>query len=796
MTSRDNALEARAMALAEEALALPEDQRAQAIIDKAGNDHALRDRALALLEGAADEDDVNPIPTGGGLELLTDHLQPEFIGRYRILGELGRGGMGAVYKGERNSGDFEHTAAIKVIRARGMSSSLVERFTLERQTLARMAHPNIARLYDGGTLEDGAPYIVMEYIDGAPIMDWMRDNGLDAGTRLKLFLSICDAVAYAHQNQIVHRDITPSNVLITRAGDVKLIDFGIAKPYSDAVDATNAPDSLASLSFTPGYAAPERARGVAANTLSDIYSLGKLLTTMLADAGKSEELDAICEKAASTSPEDRYSSVDALSEDIKRYASGAAVQAFNGGSAYHIGKFVNRNRLAVSFSMLAAVGLIAGLILTTTLYREADAANREAQARFNDVRQLANTMMFDIYDAIENVPGASEAEVMLAEAAQQYLDDLSTERSDETELQLETARGFTRLAKIQGSPTFGAQNKIADAKANYASAEQLLAPLSENEAAPTSVILALHDLYYNQADMALFTDHNTDAALVTISKDVTLLERELERQPEDKDLQLAHIAALSMKSLALARNLENEESLKVARLVRTRVNALAADFPDGKAIQRRAAISLNNVGRQLINMDLFSEAIPTYSEALAIVEELYAAEPDNETYIRDMAYTYWRRAHAHSRNNDGHASLKDFQDAYSYISILTESDPANRNHQSFAYVIKGESMLAYAKIEDYEKAEDIGRQYVTDSLAFAETYPDDKNAVRDAMIAYQNLISLYTQWPAPDKLCTILDQLNTHIGAMKAQGILSERDAAGMESYEAEKERCGLMTPR
>ena len=212
--------------------------------------------------------------TGGAFhETLDDTAVPEQIGAYKITGLIGRGGMGAVYRGERVSGDFDHDVAIKVVRPGAMSDKLIARFEAERQTLASLSHPNIARLFDGGTLESGAPYIVMEYIDGLPITDFADKNNAAKAERLALFKAVCSAVSHAHQNLIIHRDITPSNVLVDKGGQVKLIDFGIAKPFDEDAAVLDMEHSLASLSFTPGFAAPERSQGRGGE-----YAVGYLFT--------------------------------------------------------------------------------------------------------------------------------------------------------------------------------------------------------------------------------------------------------------------------------------------------------------------------------------------------------------------------------------------------------------------------------------------------------------------------------------------------------------------------------------
>ena len=205
------------------------------------------------------------------------------IGPYVIERELGVGGMGAVYLAYRGDEAFEKRVAIKLVRAALASPDAVERFKRERQILARLEHPNVARILDGGTTEDGLPYFVMEYIEGRPINAYCDAERLDTTRRLRLFLDLCSAVEYAHHNLIIHRDIKPGNILVAADGVPRLLDFGIAKLVDPVVgdEATRA----TSLSFTPWYASPEQVQGDPMSTATDVYSLGVLLYELLTGHG-------------------------------------------------------------------------------------------------------------------------------------------------------------------------------------------------------------------------------------------------------------------------------------------------------------------------------------------------------------------------------------------------------------------------------------------------------------------------------------------------------------------------------
>ncbi|MEL7447194.1 MAG: serine/threonine-protein kinase, partial [Pseudomonadota bacterium] len=252
MDRTDPAIEREAMAALEEALDLPSDERRDFVRSKPSLSQAVKDRATALLQSI--DAPVSSLLTGGASAELEDEAVPDQIGAYRILRLIGRGGMGNVYLGERAAQDFDHAVAIKVIKKRLINPHLIERFRAERQILADLNHPNIARLFDGGETEAGAPYFVMEFVDGVPLNQWIELASRSLEERIQVFLQICAAVETAHQRLIIHRDLTPPNILITPQNVVKIIDFGIARSEQSDHEGKDS-----SFGHTPGFAAPELA---------------------------------------------------------------------------------------------------------------------------------------------------------------------------------------------------------------------------------------------------------------------------------------------------------------------------------------------------------------------------------------------------------------------------------------------------------------------------------------------------------------------------------------------------------
>jgi tetratricopeptide (TPR) repeat protein len=385
-------------------------------------------------------------------------------GPYRLVRVLGRGGMGSVYLAERDDGEVEQRAAIKFLRFGGDGPGFRERFLRERQILATLNHPGIARLLDAGHTAEGQPYLVMEYVEGEPIDVYA--GRLDLPGRLNLFLQVCDAVSYAHRNLIVHRDLKPSNILVEASGHPKLLDFGIAKILDAAVDETQTRDCL----LTPGYASPEQVRGAANTTATDIYSLGAVLYKLLtgqsphaltrdakqdaptvpgAPSGNAvpnvpRDLDFITGKALREEPEERYSTVESLAEDVQAFLEFRPVRARAGDTWYRVRKFARRYWVPLAATAAVLASLAGGLYV----------ANRErlhAERRFRELRQLS-VKVFDLDKAIRNLPGSAGARQRLVTTSLEYLEGLRADARGDLDLAQEMADDYWRVARVQGVP--------------------------------------------------------------------------------------------------------------------------------------------------------------------------------------------------------------------------------------------------------------------------------------------------------------------------------------------------------
>lgn len=344
-------------------------------------------------------------PSDPGEEMVTASLQSladnshrdvgKSLGPWRIIEELGRGGMGSVFLAERADDEYRRQVALKLIRGFPDAASL-ERLRAERQILADLNHPNISAMIDGGTTDDGQPYLVMEYVDGVAVDQWCGDRRLSPGQRVTMFREICSGVRYAHANLVIHRDLKPSNVLVTAEGRPVLLDFGIAKlmqPSAADKDPETGPTTRGPRYYTPGYSSPEQLSGAPVTIASDVYSLGKLLAALLA-AGRAEsdpmprDLAAIIERATAEEVAERYSSVESLDADLANYLEGRPVQAASRRLGYRAWKFIKRHRLAVgaaAFAVVVMTGMVGQILLESQRSR---AAERQAQIEARNAEQV------------------------------------------------------------------------------------------------------------------------------------------------------------------------------------------------------------------------------------------------------------------------------------------------------------------------------------------------------------------------------------------------------------------------
>ena len=790
MTKENNNIEKKALALFEQALDQPHKARAKYVEKAAAGDEDLKSRALKLLK--LDSLNAAKIMTGHAVfDGDEQDLSNVNVGSYRITELIGKGGMGAVYKAERRTGDFTHDVAIKLIRPGVLSEPLVERFARERQTLADFSHPHIARLFDGGTTDDGTPYIIMEFVDGASITEWVDIENKSTAERLTLFKHVCEAIRYAHQNLIIHRDITPNNVLVTKDGSVKLIDFGIAKSVESQDVHPPVENSLGSLSFTPGFAAPERSKGAPANTLSDVYSLGQLLNVLIDPTVQTDDLKAIVQKAAAIDPTARYTSVDALIDELDKYKAGFPVDAHAQNAAYKFTKFINRHKVGALASTLAIFGLITAVAVTSFQYQRAETARVDADKRFNDVRNLANTMMFEIYDEMDFVPGAIKAKTSLAEAAQTYLDDLSSAPSAQDNLKIEAAKGYIRLGSILGSVRMSSAGKYDQAKLNISNAEMLLNDIDPLTTDNITALSTFYDLSFFKATNSLYVDARPNGALPLFNQALDFATRASALEPDQLDYKL-DILTVKME-IAIAARWDNrlDEALENISNIIDEYESLLKTHPDTPILLEGFGKALRTKAEFFSSPDKAIQALPLATRAIDI--EKQRVSNGNDASLKDLralAFSYWRRATPNGMLKRHEDAVSDYEKAIEHIETIVARDPGNLDAQSLLAGYQGEVATSLVNLKRYSEAE----KYITHSKTYFQNLFDDNPDLgrhqRSMMVMHVQLYSFYKAWNKEVKRCENQRLIEFYRDLMAEHSNLSENDRVGVEQFIAREPIC------
>jgi non-specific serine/threonine protein kinase/serine/threonine-protein kinase len=570
--------------------------------------------------------------------------------------------MGTVYRAVRSS-DFEKQVAIKLVK-RGMDTDFIlRRFRHERQILAGLDHPNIARLLDGGATEDGRPYLVMEYIEGTPITDYAEQHGLNARERLELFRRVCSAVQYAHQNLVVHRDLKPSNILVTAGGTPKLLDFGIAKLLEPDADRTITSVRL----MTPECASPEQVRGWPATTASDVYALGVLLYHLLtgetpyrftnrtpeeiaqvvcetepkrpsAVKPLSQDLDNIILKAMHKEPARRYISAEQLAEDVRRYLEGLPIIARKDTFRYRAGKFVGRHKAASAAAALVAISLTGGMAATLWEAHVAQMERARAERRFNDVRDLANSLMFEVHDAIQTLPGSTAARRLIVDRALKYLNRLAEQTGNENSLRREVAAAYLKLGQVQGESGMSNLGDTQAATESFRKAVKLLEDVVATEASSIPDRRALAN-GYDKLAAALWEGGDRREAVDLDGRALRLRQALAGRLPEvetNKELFRSYynLGVHRTQLGDLSGALENYQKCldaceKVARLQ-----------PEYRDNLRHLSLAHKRIGAVLIKKAQLADALGHYQTALMIDEKRIADNPSDAVARMDVTYAY------------------------------------------------------------------------------------------------------------------------------------------------------------
>ena len=694
----DRDLEARALALLDDALEQPDDQRPAWVTEQCSDDEALRARLISLLSMSGS----HAIRTGAVPLLAGDEVLPERIGAYRITGLIGQGGMGAVYRGERATGDFDHVAAIKLIRPGALSSELVERFMRERQTLARLSHPNIARLFDGGETEAGQPYLVMEYVDGAPLNAWLRDEAPSLDARLRLFRDVGAAVACAHRKLIIHRDLTPANILVDFAGQPKLIDFGIARPADERGG------DLPAQTATPGFAPPERMAGAPATTLSDIFALGRLLD-LLAGRERDADLAAIIAKASAEDAARRYPTVEALIDDLERHGDGRPVQARDGGFGYRASRFVRRHRLPVAAAAAFLLLLLGALVVTTVANRSAQQARVEAERRFAQTREIANTLLFQAFDEVRKASGGTGAQVLLARTGLQYLDALAADPLAPFDIKVEVGRGYVRLAQVIGGGDGAQLGKLADGNRLLARAEAMLLGARAERPDYGNARRAFAELRLEQAAINM-TANSKPALALAQAKEAEALLRGAARASLIDGRDYAASLQAQGEALGWANDYASAkpEHLKAEAFIASLPSAWQGAAP---VMQVRAA-NLRLLGETYHKLKEKGPAQQTLDQAVEANREILRRAGDDPIAQRRLVQALWYRAVVHRTNYRDALAAQSIGEALQRARAMRDRDPDDAGALKLFALVGEVQAQVFGDVGRHADSERIGDEVI------------------------------------------------------------------------------------
>jgi eukaryotic-like serine/threonine-protein kinase len=746
----------RVKAITADALERPEGERSSFLATSCAGDETLLAEVESLLGAHARAGDFLEDPgladTGAaGVVVLAAEqgtrraAAGRRIGPYRILEELGRGGMGVVYLAERADAAFEKQVAIKVVRGGFVGEELMQRFREERRILATLDHPNIARLLDGGTTDDGLPFFVMERVDGIPL-DVYAQAPLSLRDRLVLFHQVCAAVQYAHQRLVIHRDLKSRNVLVTADGTPKLLDFGIAKLLEPG-PGTEAQTRTGLRVLTLEGASPEQVRGELLTVTTDVYSLGVLLYQLLTGQGpygparRSDadlmrticedaperpsavapaerrrelrgELDWITLKALRKEPDRRYASVEQLADDIQRHLGGRPVAAAPDSWRYRARKFVRRNRTPVAIGALLAASLIAGVTATLWQARRAEEQRARAERRFNDVRKLANSFLFEHDKAIANLPGSTPARELLVRRALEYLDGLSHEASDDRSLRRELAEAYQKVGDVQSNPFRANLGDSAGALASYGKALVILAALSADDPADVRIRQDLARCYAAIGDLEWTAGDGTAAAVRNYRQALAIREAISVADPTNVSARLD--LARSHRSLGDMTG-DMKDHLKAAELSA----ALFAEEPTNREIRILLAASHESIGFGLASRGERARALELQGKALQVRRALLAEEPTNTNFMRMVAASCFQIGTVLETTGDTAGALLSYREMQEIYQKLTAADPSDaqaRGALATAHNKVGRVLATRADapgaLKSYREALAIGEQLV------------------------------------------------------------------------------------
>jgi eukaryotic-like serine/threonine-protein kinase len=679
---------------------------------------------------------------------------------------------GSVFKAVRADDAYEKEVAIKLIRSELASELVAQRFLAERRILASLDHPNIARLIDGGRGDAGEPYIVMEYVSGFPIDTYCEMKSLSLKERLKLFRDVCAAVHFAHQRLVVHRDLKPSNILVDGSGHVKLLDFGIAKLLDTTnVDAHGnaAANPTIANAMTPAYASPEQVKGDAITTASDVYALGVLLYRLLTGQSPYKadtttplelakeivdsnperpstivtrassprptersldpqkisrtldvrrlqrdlrgDLDNIVLMALRKSPERRYASAEQLGDDIDRYVADLPVRARGDKWSYRAQKFLVRNPWSAGFAAFGVVALVAGIAATSYQAKVAREAQARAEAHFADVRKLANSYLFDVHDAVKNLPGATPVREMLVKNSVAYLDRLARDASEDTSLMAEIASGYDRLGDVQGAWRTANLGDSKSAEESFRKAlamrERAIARFEKNgndkARIETQRLLIVN---HGKLSELLISDGRHKEALAESERALRTSEA-LAQIPNASVADKLNVVrgrfSLASQQISIGALSDGANELKTSL---EEIAALHRANPEDKLLRRVGAAMFNQAGTIYQQSDSLALATSSLVEALRLTELNRQSEPGVPQFERMKMFVEFQLVETRFRANEVslNEALVEQSKAIAIAQKLSLADPKNLRFANDVALVRQWVADKYSRQGNFDRA--------------------------------------------------------------------------------------------
>jgi eukaryotic-like serine/threonine-protein kinase len=758
-----------------EALELPPEERAAFVAAACSQDAELGREVGELLYAHTIEDgfiEQTAAEHLGWASGATEDWTGRRIGPYRVIAEAGRGGLSRVFRAVREDGDVEQQVAIKLLHAALGADALTKRFRAERRLLSRLSHPSIAHFLDAGATDDGAPYLVMEFVDGEPIDEYCEVRALGLPARLELFRALCGAVHHVHQNLMVHGDIKGGNVLVTRDGVVKLLDFGIAKLLDPAAGDTGRPATL--LMMTPEYASPEQLRGEAITTASDVYSLGALLyrllagTTPFADRAAGArvaaarnssdgplapsvvaaraggvhaacvpalraELDAVVLKALKSDPRERYGSAEQLADDLQRYLHGFPVEARPDSLGYRLAKFARRHAVATFAGGLAVASLVGGVGVATWQAHVARVERERAERHFTAVRQLSATFLGDVYDAIVQIPGSTAARKLLVDRSLEYLAALERDAQDSVELRRDLGKAWERLADVQGAilnPSLGEREQSFDSyRRSLAHREALV---QESPALEHRLELLGIQVTFGEA---LVGAGETQEARAVLDGAIRNAAAVLAAGATGKQRRKVAAAYVNHGWLEWASGQADSGLASLQRALELYEDIAAGEPQDGTA-RRDLALAYGRIGEaHMSGTGRREEALRHYQQAYRILESLLREAPDNLELQRMRTYTRVNIGHLHVMLRQPREALRELEPELETLDGWRQADAADALAPLALGVtlnLVGESRLQLGEFDAAANRFAAAARYLRPELVDS---PDDLRVVYAQMLA-------------------------------------------------------------